>query len=250
MRPGGTINTKVFQADLNEIQSGQYSTNSLLRLPLLNTFHSAAANPYVYGARPDLQTQSQRNPIVGNVAGGAQITASRIIIPEPANCLTLVWHALDPGGNYECSYPINDSSNVSAMGWQVTERWAFGWMRLNGQGVWFPMSLFKSMDVINAGDQSGIFPFGGYTSILAPMSFVDWVGYWDGVGNTSNGPSGGNAYILAISSINTSVSSNSGTIGQVANYATPSGSGTEASLPNTDTQRNQDILVRSGNGRS
>lgn len=250
MRPGGTINTKVFQADLNEIQSGQYSTSSLLRLPLLNTFHASAASAYPFGARPDMSTSTQRNPIVNGTAGGAAILASRIIIPEPANCLQLVWHALDPGGNYECSYPINDSSNATVPGWQTSTRWAFGWLRLNGQGPWFPMSLYKSMDVLASGDQSGVFPYGGYSSIAAPMSFVDWIGYWDGVGNTSNGPSGGNAYILAISSVNISVSSNGATMGSIENYATPSGSGTEAVPPNTDTQRNQDILVRSGNGRS
>jgi hypothetical protein len=82
------------------------------------------------------------------------------------------------------------------------------------------------------------------------MSFIDWIGFWDGTGDISNGPMGGNAHILAITSVNTSMASNGGTLGSIANYATPSGAGTEPGTANADSQRNQDLLVRSGNGRS
>lgn len=267
MRPGGTVNTKVFQADLNEIQSGQFYNPSLIRLPLLPLFRQGAtdaanatsATPY--GGRPDLATATLSNPIVGNTAGGSGILPVRIQIQEPANCLQLIWHALDPGGNYQCSYPLNSAGNAdpTSHSWPATiadtrQRWAFGWLRLNGLGPWFPMSLLPSTQWVDGGSYLAVFPFGGFSSINAPMSFFDWVGYWDGGGVTAESPLGGvgasNAFILAITSVNTSLSSNGGTLGNIANYATPSGSGTEATPPNTDTQRNQDILVRSGNGRS
>jgi hypothetical protein len=208
---------------------------------------------------------------VGNVANGAQIQPTRIQIQEPANCLQLVWHALDPGGNYQCSYPLNSTTGAffnstdTTRGWGVTatfnggasmQRWAFGWLRINGLGPWFPMSLLPSTSwVSNPPNASylAVFPFGGFNSINAPMSFIDWVGFWDGAGVLNDGPMGSgsnNAHILAITSVNLSLSSNGGTLGNVANYATPSGAGTEASGANTDNQRNQDLLVGSGNGRS
>lgn len=267
MKPGGTLNTKIFQADLNEIQSGQFYGSTLIRLPLLGTFRQGAndaanatsATPY--GARPDLATASARNPIAGNVANGAQITPVRVQIQEPANCLQLVWHALDAGGNYECSYPLNSAGNAdpTSHSWPATladtrQRWAFGWIRLNGLGAWFPMSLLPSTQWVDTGGYLSVFPFGGFSSINAPMSFFDWIGYWDGGGVINESPQGGvgasNAFVLAITSVNTSLSSNGSTLGNVSNYASPSGSGTEAVPANTDTQRNQDILVRSTNGRS
>lgn len=249
MIAGGTFNTTVFQNDLNQIQSGQYATPSLLRLPLLSTFHATVTSP-IYGARPDLATGTAQNPIVNNVANGARISPTRIIIPEPANSLQLVWHALDPGGGYECSYPLNSAANATTFGWPIETHWAFGWLRVNGLGPWFPMSLFKSVDIINTGQQNGIFPWGGFSAITGAMSFVDWVGYWDGLGDITTGPSAGNAYILAITSVNMSLSSNGGSLGDVANYAVPSGSGPQQTPPNTDTQRNQDTLVRANsNGR-
>jgi hypothetical protein len=243
MRAGGTFNTKVFQADLNEIQSGQYATSNLIHLPLLTTFHALTGSTTPFGGRPDTATATAQNPIVGNVASGAQILASRIQITEPANSLQLLWHVLDQGGNYQCSYPMNSPLNNY---WDVNTNghWAFGWLRVNGNGVWFPMSLMKSTDWI-AAQQLGIFPYGGFNSISCPMSFVDWIGYWDGTGTITN-----NAYILAVTSVNTSLASNGGSLGDITNYATPSGSGTEVTPANTDTQRNQDILVRGGNGRS
>jgi hypothetical protein len=83
------------------------------------------------------------------------------------------------------------------------------------------------------------------------MSFIDWIGFWDGSGNIAQSPTGDSgAQLLAITSINTAVSSPGATMGDLSNYAVPSGSGIEAQPPNTDTQRNQDVLVRSGgNGR-
>lgn len=242
MIAGGTFNTKVFQNDLNQIQSGQYATSALLRLPLLSTFHAGGASA-VFGGRPDLATDTQHNPIVGNTSNGAQVMPIRITIPEPANCLQLVWQALDNGGNYQCSYPLNAAANADATGFSLLKYWAFGWMRVNGLGPWFPLSLMQATST-----DSIVYPYGGFTSIVAPMSFVDWVGYWDGTGDLSHGPGGGNAFLLAITSINLSLASNGGTMGDIANYAIPSGSGAEQVPPNTDTQRNQDVLVR-GNGR-
>jgi hypothetical protein len=264
MKPGGTLNTRVFLNDMNQIQSGQFYAPALIRLPLIRTFRQGATGSDVaqfqaaYGGRPDLRTDTGRNPIVGNVAAGAQIIPARIQVQEPANCLQLLWHALDASGNYQASYPIVDPTNCyngSAgfdKGWPLTgadqslpQHWAFGWLRLNGLGPWFPMSLLPSTMWMTESRYLSVFPFGGYSSITAPMSFFDWVGYWDGAGNTN----GVDPYLLAVTSINTSVSSNGATLGNVSNYATPSGSGIEPQAPNTDTQRSQDILVRSGNGR-
>lgn len=262
MIAGGSLNTKVFQADLNEIQSGQANSPSLLRLPLLKTFYQITAldNAAAYGGRPDISTQNGANPIVGNMANGAQIRPYRIALPQPTNCIQLVWHALDPGGNYECSYPLNSPNNFNGTlrGWPLAAfagggHWAMGWLRLNGLGPWFPMSLFNSTDQSYGGTNGNYltaYPFGGFSSITGPMSFVDWMGYWDGVGDIGTGPMGGNAYVLAIASSNLALSSNGNSLGLVNNYAVPSGSGAEVIPPNTDTIRNQDILVRgTPNGR-
>jgi hypothetical protein len=254
MIAGGTFNTRVFQNDLNQIQSGQYTGPTLLKLPLLQTFHASGGATF-YGTRPDSSTITAGNPIVGNVANGAQIIPSRIHVPQPTNCIQLVWHALDFAGNYQCSYPIQTGANTPGGGGggfpmigSSNPCWAFGWLRLNGLGPWLPMSLLPS--AVTMGTDYLVFPFGGFSSIAAPMSFFDWVGYWDGAGVTGFGPDGAsNTHILAIASVNLSLSSNGETLGSISNYASPSGSGIEPQPPNTDTQRNQDILVRSNNGR-
>lgn len=248
MKPGGSFNTRVYQNDLNQIQSGQYATSALIRLPLTSTFH-AGGSPTPFGGRPDLNMDTIRNPIVGNVANGATVTPFRITLPEIANCIQLVWQALDNAGNYQCSYPLNTSGNALAPdGFNLLTHWAFGWMRVNGLGPWLPMSLMKSTDWAAGGTKLCAYPFGGFSGITAPMTFLDWIGYWDGQGDITDGPGSGNAFVLALTSVNTSLTSNGGSLGDVANYATPSGSGTEQVPPNTDTQRNQDVLVRQ-NGR-
>lgn len=249
MKPGGTFNTKVFQNDLNEIQGGQAPTHQLLQLPLTATFKASGATT-PYGARPDLRTTSGRNPIVGN---GVQ--PIRIPLQQPCNSIQLVWQALDPNGNYVCSYPLNSLANVDATptpSWPVSQGttanpnyWGFGWMRLNGLGPWFAMSLLPSHGT--AAGYLSVYPFGGFSSINAPMSFVDWIGYWDGLGDLTTGPNGGNAYLLAMATSNLSVSSAGASIGQVNNYATPSGSGPESGIGNYDSTRSQDVLVKAGN---
>ena len=269
MKAGGTFNTRVHQNDLNEIQSGQIYTSTLLRLPLIPGFRSgmnagevgASATPY--GGRPDRRTTNAENPIVGNVAEGAQILPTRIQLPQPCNSIQLVWHAINENGSYDCSYPINSDNNVINGDWPLTSpdaaggsvsHWAFGWLRLNGQGVWFPMSLLPAVDwrtasSVAAGSYMAAFPFGGFASVTAPMSFVDWVGYWDGAGSIDRGPDGASAHLLAIASANLSLSSPRGAVGGVNNYATPSGSGPEGVAPSTDSARSQDVLVRGNNGR-
>ena len=92
------------------------------------------------------------------------------------------------------------------------------------------------------------FPFGGFSSITGPMSFIDWIGYWDGAGVIVAGPQGTNAHILALASANMSLSSNRASIGQVQNYASPSGSGPQTDPQTVDTVRSQDVLTRTGNG--
>jgi hypothetical protein len=268
MIAGGTLNTRVIQNDLNQIESGQFYASNLIRLPLLANFrevdpHYTANGPS--GGRPDLSTDNKRNPIVNNIAGGVAIRATRIQIQQPANCLQLLWHALDANGNYYCSFPLNDPNNYAGdgIGYPATpldltatgsRTWAFGWLRINGIGPWFPMSLLPTMQWINTTVGTAIagyldvFPFGGFASISAPMAFVDWVGYWSNLGSAAAGPMGDNHYILACTSINLSVSSHGNAMGMVQNYATPSGSGVEPQPSPTDTQRNQDILVRSGRG--
>lgn len=285
MRAGGSLNTRVIQNDLNEIQSGQPNSPQLIYLPLLGNFRqgnddaSASAWVHPYGGRPDLRTDTGANPIIGNTQGGTAIMPTRIQLQQPANCLQLLWHALDTSGNYVCSFPINNGGpfpNGNAIpqgnaagpaGWPLTlpeagmrGGWAMGWVRLNGVGPWLPMSLMPSTAWMQpqttatppageAGGYLGALPFGGFSSIAAPMSFIDWLGYWSGSGNIG-GPTGNNLYLLALASANMALSSNGQTLGVVSNYAVPSGSGPEQQPPNTDTQRSQDVLVRSGsNGR-
>jgi hypothetical protein len=217
------------------------------------------ANATPYGGRPDRRTDNTQNPIVGNVAEGAQIIPTRIQLQQPCNSIQLVWHALNQAGNYETSYPINSDNNALAADWPLTAQapgdvayWAYGWLRLNGQGVWFPMSLLPSTEwkQTPSGDSFlAALPFGGFTSINAPMSFIDWVGYWDGAGSIDRGPDGAGAHILAIASANLSLSSSRGSLGSFMNYATPNGSGPEAGAGFADSQQNQDRLTRGSNGR-
>lgn len=275
MKAGGTFDLDAQTNDIGQIVDGNYPTSSLIQLPIQPTAFSFAQGGFGgelgEGARPDLNTpDSAANPIAGNPA----IAVTRFNLQQPANLLQLIWSCLDANGNYQTSYPINDIANMSTdAGGQAASvflgqadfaaaitntRWAYGWIRLNGQGVWHQMSLLPVIHhayapqpapqdpTINTGFGWGglaIRANGGHSSIAGPIAFFDWIGYCDGEGSVL-GPNGDNSFILAIATANLSLGSAEGTLGGVAGYSLPNSSGIRpGAVAGTTVQRQNDILT-------
>jgi hypothetical protein len=278
MRAGGTLDLDALTDDVSQIADGNYATTSLLQLPLDPNFSQDYAQPGTdAGARMDLSVPvTGANPIVGNVV------STRFSLQQPANAIQLIWDCIDSNGNYQVSYPLNSLDNYNP-GWAgagspsfgqgviyrtdnisgddyATAYWARGFIRLNGAGIWFPMSLFPSTENIpppalsstatNGGFSNGIIScLSGFSSLAGPISFFDWIGYWDGAGVT-DGPNGDNSFILALVTTNLSLSSNRGSNGNLANYAVPNSSGRkQMTVANATTQKRGDILVPQQGGR-
>jgi len=278
MKSGGTFDLDANLEDIAQIVDGNYVTSQLLHLPLdpnfvgVNDPTQAGGN---LGLRPDTQTfNTGTNPVVG------QTKVTRFNLQQPANNIQLLWHCLDTDGNYDCSYPLNSKNNLQQFGTQASfiqylsgaiggglggsaMRWAMGWIRLNGLGIWWPMSLLPHSEMfpseipkLTAGATVAdsfpgaiINPTGGVSSISAPISFFDWVGFWDGGGDVTDGPLGPAAYLLAVITANMSMGSNRGSYGTNPNYATPNSSGRK---PGQDAknqgQKQGDVLIPPGGG--
>lgn len=279
MRAGGTCDLPALNEDLSQVNDGNYATSNLIQLPLDPNFSSAnVVTPGLgLGLRPDLQTPNTgANPIIG------QTPVTRFNLQQPANGIQLLWEALDQNGNYQCSYPLNSLSNIQGTGVSTLAgiqysggeigttgdtRWAKGWIRLNGQGLWFPMSLLPATETMapptvvtgttGTGSpnysmaQSMVNPRTGFSSIIGPISFFDWIGFWDGVGDITDGPNGANAFILAALYVNMGLGSNGGSLGAVPNYAIPNSSGRQVAQNQANAQqRTSDILVPPGGAGS
>jgi hypothetical protein len=270
MQAGGTLDLPALTNDLNQVTDGNYATTTLIKLMLINSFSAnttGVESGQEDGGLPLLSLPSGQNPMVN------QLQVQRVNLPQPANSIQLVWHCIDTNGNYACSYPINAQANhnngtigggsagfLSAYDNEEIGYWAYGWIRLNGQGIWWPMSLLPSIRAIGASNFGptavtanqnvgayAIEPFGGMSSISGPIAFFDWIGYWDGRGDTVlSGDNTPNAYLLAVLSTNLSTSSPGQTLGANPNYAVPNSSGRAPGQQGASTaQKAADILVNS-----
>jgi hypothetical protein len=266
MRAGGSLDLDALNEDNNQISDGNYATTSLLKLPIFDGYSAlTGGSPGVrssgVGGLPQLGTISQDNPVVG------QVQVTRFTLQQPANSIQLVWHCLDENGNYQSSYPLNHDGNFITDSSDPPQGfltqydappfdnsfWAYGWIRLNGQGVWWPMSLLRSYgrsEGLGAINQTGsyvAFPNGGFSSLSGPISFFDWIGFWDGAGVNTDVNGNPNGWILAIVSANYATSSNGGSAGQIQNYAVPNSSGRKQGHDNANIdQKNKNILVPMG----
>jgi hypothetical protein len=274
LKAGGTADIDAVNNDLSQIVDGNYATLQLLQLPLNPAFNAQTPGSFFQqeGARPDLATPSGANPIIG------QLQPTRFQLQQPANALHLVWQALDADGNFQCSYPLNAGAHCYAgsggpfgfldtLDWSAAgpqSFWAMGWIRLNGMGAWIQVSLHPSWmhkeapipdaPAVPTGNYTegagAVLPMGGVASVAGPISFFDWIGYWDGLGILSQGPNGRNAFILAMASINISVSTVGDTGGNLKNYAVPNATGRIPGQQSTQAgQKAGDILVPAGGKR-
>jgi hypothetical protein len=260
MRAGGTCDLPALNEDLNQITDGNYSSIALITLPLL--FSNGDISP-LFGARMDLGTPSGSNPILG------QISPTRVTLLQPANSITLITDAIDENGNYVASYPFSSIDNYQRQGDSIqgfmwldngnSLNWAKGFIRLNGVGMWLPMSLMpysglgtgdSQLNISNTSTQGFFAPWAGFSSVAGPISFFDWIGAWDGVGSTDNSldPNATIPNLLAMAAINLNASS-IGT-GDLVSYAVPNSSGRQPGQSSANqAQKQRDILVRAGNGK-
>jgi hypothetical protein len=259
MRAGGTCDLPALNEDLNQITDGNYAALALITLPLL--FKSTLSGN-AFGSSWQIQTPSGSNPVIG------QIPVTRVTLLQPANSLTLIPDAIDENGNYVASYPFQTLLNLEGDGLEgykffqegTGQFFAKGFIRLNGAGMWIPMSLMPfiftgtgaTTGEPNTQTQGTMSPWSGFSSLAGPISFFDWVGGWDGTGETGNtlDPDATVPSILAMAAINLNAMSPGNGIGSLVSYATPNSSGRQPGQGATNTtQKQQDILVRAGNGK-
>jgi hypothetical protein len=265
MKAGGTFDLDAQTNDLQQVVDGNYVSTTLIKLPLTI---SLVSNRNFWGCQPNLTTPDGGNPLVPN------FPSTRFQLPQPATSISLAPTCLDSDGNWCGSYPLQNQANLGNFGtddpvtgfayWaQTAQNYAFGYMRLNGQGIWWPMSLqpFSASqgpvgEPAYTGKAPGVaalFPSSGYSTLAGPISFIDWIGIWDGVGvafDENNNPPPSGLHLLAIITANMTASGSSSALAGPQTYAVPNSSGRiQGTAAAGNAQKGSDILVRAGGTR-